>query len=233
MRAASHIDFRTAVKMSQQASNLSGLPTLQPLPTYSNQIFSEGTLGSINSEQSPAEFNSAPDTSNLLASGRLTPQTPEAIMYHEPMSMTDLSEQWMAESTWTEDSLATVGLGLECGMSGMMSTDLWPIDESIHTVPMAQMAWSHTQSSISPQSMSSDFAPDSSLIPALSTGAFSVEDFDGSSNLNNGWGNFQFSTCDNNLTSLAASTSFVPDFASYPATMPTWEDVFIPGQAPY
>src|SRR5690348_7059048 len=41
MRAPSHIDFRTAVKMSQQAAIMSGVSELTPLPTYQNQIVDE------------------------------------------------------------------------------------------------------------------------------------------------------------------------------------------------
>jgi hypothetical protein len=169
----------------------------------------------------------------MFLSGRLTPQTPEAIMCNEPVPSLDTSDQWIIGQAWPEDAQAAMGLGLECEMSALVPVDMWSLSDSLQPLSITQLSWDQSQPSISPQSMSSELMPDYGSVPPLSLGDYSMDDLTPSSNLQNNWGSFQFNQCDSQMTNLMNTPSFVPDFTAFPSTMSTWEDVFIPGPTPY
>jgi hypothetical protein len=233
MRAASHIDFRTAVKMSQQASVCSGFPILTPLPTYTAQIIDECYSHPSNTDQSLSGYTPPMESNSFPVSGCLTPQTPESIIYHDASPVGNMSDQWMASQPWSDDSLVSVGLGFEGDMSAMLPTELWSTPEHMHSAPITQISWYHPSLSVSPQTISSEPVPDARAVPPLSISECSVDDFNNSGTFHEDWASYQQTATQFDMTSMVSSAPFVHDLSSIPSTAPVWEDVFMPGPVPY
>jgi hypothetical protein len=155
MRAASHIDFRTAVKMSQQASACSGFPSLTPLPTYASQVVDECYSYPANPDRDIPGYTSDMETNGMPISGRFTPQTPDSIVNHEPLAMDDIAEAWMMTQPCADDSLASIGLGFENDMTGLLPAELWSQAGHAHSAPITQIPWAQSSLSVSPQSKTS------------------------------------------------------------------------------
>jgi hypothetical protein len=236
MRAASHIDFRTAVKMSQQASACSGFPSLTPLPTYGSQVVDECCSYPANTDQDIPGYTSGMEANGMPISGRLTPQTPEATVYHEPVAMGDMADTWMITSPCSHDPLASFGLGFEDDMTGLLPTELWSNPGQAHSAPITQIPWVQSSLSVSPQSMTSDSILYSREAPSLSISECSVEDFNNYGVFHEDWADCQPTTTQfdiTEMTNLVTSAPFMHDFRSVPSIAPIWEDVFMPGSAPY
>ncbi|KAF2028345.1 hypothetical protein EK21DRAFT_69967 [Setomelanomma holmii] len=233
MRAASHIDFRTAVKMSQQSSAYSGFPMLTPLPTYTPQILDECYAYSSSPERNTPAFPSVTESASHPISGRLTPQTPEPVVYHEPFSMANLSDQWMAIEPWTDDSLISAVLDYNGDMSASLPIDLWSAREHVSTPSIAQMGWHHPSVSVSPQLTSDEIVPHVGAVPSLSISECSIEDFNHSGTFHEDWAICQPATTQLAMASIVTSAPFIHDLRSSSGAAPVWEDVFIPGQPPY
>jgi hypothetical protein len=233
LRAASHIDFRTAVKMSQQASNISGFPMLTPLPTYNTQIIDECYSYSSSPDQNLTGFTPNMDSSHFPTSGRLTPQTPEPITYHEPMSMVGLPDQWINVQPWSDDTLVSVGLGFDGDMTTMLPTELWSAPETAQTAPVAQLAWPHPSLSMSPQSISSELVPHPSAVPPLSISECSADDYNTSGVYHENWAHCQPTASQIDMANMVTSAPFMHDLRTISSAAPVWEDVFMPGAAPY
>lgn len=232
MRAASHIDFRTAVKMSQQGSGISGYPMLTPLPTYASQIVDECYSYSSSPEQNLSGFTDAMDANNFHNSGRLTPQTPEPIIYHEPVSMGDNLDPYMNSQPWSEDALASVGLGFESDLTSMLPTDMWSAPEA-EMIPMAHMSWPQPGLNMSPQHMAVDLASHTRGVPSLTTSECSVEDFNSISTNPDEWPIYHATTPQLNMINMVTSAPFMQDMNALQSHAPIWEDVYMPGHSPY
>jgi hypothetical protein len=236
MRAASHIDFRTAVKMSQQASACSGFPSLTPLPTYAAQVVDECYSYPTNTDQDIPGYASGMESNGMPTSGRLTPQTPDSVVYHEPLAVGDMADVWMVAQPFSDDSLASVGLGFETDMTGLLPAELWSTSEHAHSAPIAQSPWGQSSLSISPQSTTSDCIPCPTGALSLSISECSIEDFNSSGVFHEDWADCQPITTQYNMVNMrnmATSEPFTHDFRSMLSTAPIWEDVFMPGSAPY
>jgi hypothetical protein len=236
MRAASHIDFRTAVKMSQQASACSGYPSLTPLPTYASQVVDECYSYPANIDQEIPGYTSGIETGSMPISGRLTPQTPESTVYHEPVAMGDMADSWMMTQPYSDDSLASIGLGFENDMTGLLAAELWSNPGHVRSAPITQIPWVQSSLSGSPRSMTSDSILYSREAPSLSISECSVEDFNSSGVFHEDWADCQPTATHydiTNMTNMVTSAPFMHDFQSVPSTAPIWEDVFMPGSAPY
>lgn len=233
MRAASHIDFRTAVKMSQQASASASLSMLTPLPTYSSQVVDGCYSFPSHPEQDLTGYASGIDSDGMPTSGSLTPQTPESIVYHEPLTIGDMSDTWMASQSWSDDSLASVGLGFDGDMTALLPAELWSNNGQAHSAPLTQMPWPHPSLSLSPQSMSSDFAPNVNTAPSLSLSDCSVDDFGNPTSLREDWTACEPVTNQFDMVNMVTSASFMHNYQPVACPAPIWEDVFMPGSAPY
>jgi hypothetical protein len=233
MRPASHIDFRTAVKMSQQASVCSGFPMLTPLPTYDSQIVDECYSYSSPPSQDMAAYTPPMECNGMSTSGRLTPQTPESTSYHEPLAIGDMSSVWMTSQAWSDDSLGPIGLGLQGDITALLPSELWSTHEYAHSAPVPQMPWMQTSLSTSPQPMASDIMSHIGTAPSLSIGECSVNDFHSSGAFPEDWTICQPTTTQFDMTSMVASAPFLCSLHSDSSTVPVWEDVFMPGSAPY
>jgi hypothetical protein len=124
MRAPSHIDFRTAVKMSQQAAIISGVPKLTPLPTYQSQIVDE-CWEYTPSPEPELRYTPEIEQDGFLGYSRgTTPQTPaEPFGYNEPLPILD-GMDYLDCQPWSGDGLVPVGLGF-ADMELAMPADSW------------------------------------------------------------------------------------------------------------
>jgi hypothetical protein len=236
MRAASHMDYQGAGKMSHEASAVSGYPMLTPLPTYSSQIVDECYSYSSSPEQNLKGFMASMDSNSFPSSGRLTPQTPESLIYHEPLAVGDISEQWMASQPYSDDTLGSIGLGFDAEVTTMLPTGMWGAPQSAQTAPLPQMAWPHHSVSASPERMSAEIVPHSRAVPSLSISECSVEDFNPTSAFNQEirqWTNCPPTTTQINGSSTVPSVSYMHGLRIVSSTAPVWEDVFMPGPPPY
>jgi hypothetical protein len=233
MRAASQIDFRTAVKMSQQASACSSLPTLTPLPTYASQVVDECYSYQKNTDQDMTGYTSSMESNGLPTSGCLTPQTPESLIYHEPLTIGEMTDTWMVAQPWLDDSLASVGLGFQSDIGELLPAELWSTSERTQSAPIAQLPWVQSFLSFSPQSIASDLLSHSRGAPSLSFSECSVEDFNSSGVFHEDWANHQPTTNQFNIANTVVSAPFMHGLLPVSATTHVWEDVFIPGSATY
>jgi hypothetical protein len=233
MRAASHIDFRTAVKMSQQASTCSGLPMLTPLPTYTSQIMDECYSYPSPPGQDMTAYTPPLECNGMTTPGRLTPQTPESGSYREPLAIGEMSGAWMVSQTWSDDSLVPIGLGLEGDMTTMLPSELWPTHEYAHSTPIAQIPWVQPSLSASPQSMASDIMSHIKPAPSFSMSECPMDDFNSSGAFPEDWTNCQATTTQFNMSGMVISSPFMHGLHPISSTLPVWEDVFMPGSAPY
>ncbi|KAL5115126.1 hypothetical protein ACEQ8H_006962 [Pleosporales sp. CAS-2024a] len=187
MRPPSHIDFRTAVKMSQQASACSGPLSLTPLPTYVPKVADERYSCSNNSDQDMAAYSSGVESNGMPTPALLTPPTPESVAYHEPLTMGDLDDTWTTCQAWSDDSLGSIGLGLENDMAGLLPADLWSTTEHTHNTHMAQPPWAHSALSVSLQSVASDLVPLCQGGPSVAMSDCSIEDYSGAAMFPDDW----------------------------------------------
>jgi hypothetical protein len=233
MRPASHIDFRTAVKMSQQASAGSAFPILTPLPTYTSQVvdecysYSSPPAQDMNVYTPPMEYNCMPTSSPL------TPPAPECNLYHEPLAIGDMSTTWMASQAWSDDSLAPTGLGFQGDMTALLPPEMWSMHEYAHSAPITQIPWAQPSPSASPQSMASDLMSYAGPASSLSISECSMEGFNNAGAFPEHWTNCQPTTTQFDMTSMMTSVPFMHSLQSISSTVPVWEDVFMPSSAPY
>lgn len=219
--------------MSQQASACAGHPTLTPLPTYTSQVVDECYLYPTNTDQDISGYTSGTESNCMLTSGRLTPQTPESVAYHEPLAVGDMTDAWILAQPWSDDSLVSVALGFEDDMTGLLPAETWSNSEHAHSPPIAQLPWVQSSLSVSPQSMTSDLTPYSREASALSLSECSVEDFNSSGVFHEDWADCQPTMTQYDMPNMVTSAPFMHDFRSISSTAPIWEDVFMPGSAPY
>lgn len=209
---------------------------LTPLPTYSSQIIDECYSYSDGSDQNMNGLMPSMDSNSYPSSGPLTPQTPEAHLHHEPIAVGDLSEQWMTSQPYSDNTLESAGLGLEAEMTTMLPTGLWLGPDAARSAPLPQMSWPHPSLSASPQRMSAEVVPHIRAVPSLSISECSVEDLSAASAFSQDMG--QWSGCPPGTTpidgSITATTApYMHNLRIVSSTAPVWEDVFMPGPAPY
>jgi hypothetical protein len=222
--------------MGYEATAISGHPMLTPLPTYSSQIIEECYPYSGSPEQNMNGIMPSMDSNRYPSSGPLTPQTPEAHLYHEPIAIGDLSEQWMTSQPYPDNAMESIGLGFDAEVTTMLPTGLWSGHDTAQSAPLPQMSWPHPSLSASPQRMSAELVPHIRAVPSLSISECSVEDLSTTSAFSQDMG--QWSSCLPSTTSMdgANTTTTAPymhGLRIVSSTAPVWEDVFMPGPTPY
>jgi hypothetical protein len=236
MRAASHIDFRTAVKMSQQqTSAISGYPTLTPLPTYQSQVVDECYSYTSSPDPSMGSFTPNMDDHSFPISRGMTPQTPELLAYHEPFAMDDPLDQYSLSQAWSDDNLMPIGLGFDTQMPNGLPLDMWSTPEP-DVIPQMNQAnlWAQQSLLSPPPQFSRETTPHTKVLPSLSANDCSVDDFGSSRVVQDDW-----SSCHSNagghinMNNLITSAPYVPNMKSIPSNAPLWEDVYMATPAPY
>lgn len=238
MRAASHIDFRTAVKMSQQqqASSISGYPTLTPLPTYQSQLADDCYSYTSSPDPSMGAFTPNLDDHSFPVSRGMTPQTPDPFAYHEPFAMDDPLDQYNLSQTWSDDNLVPIGLGFDTQVPHNMPMDMWTTPEPESIPQMDQMnLWAQQQSLLSPpqQPFSREPTPHTQRLPALSTSECSVDDFSAPRAVHDSWAACHAASGHINMNNMITSAPYAPNMKCTPNHAPVWEDVFMAAPAPY
>ncbi|KAF2818901.1 hypothetical protein CC86DRAFT_450352 [Ophiobolus disseminans] len=234
MRTVSHMGLHTAVKMNQQASACSGFPTLTPLPThtsptvdscYSYPVFSD--------HQDLSEYSLGMEAHDFPVAGRLTPQTPEPLIYHDPLSISDMSDQWMPSQPWSGESLEFVQSGFDSDITPMLPAELWAPPDHAHVAPITQLAWNHPSLSASPQELPQELVPHMGAVPSLSISECSVEEFNGAGAFHENWTNCLPITTQLGMTGMVTQAPFMHGLGSSSSAAPMWEDVFMQGPSPY
>ena len=85
-------DYNTSAKTGQQALELSGIPTLSPLPSDSPHTFEKSYLYNHTPEYELVDYGHNIPESGLSSLGPLSPSTPEPIVFQEPMSAAQSAE---------------------------------------------------------------------------------------------------------------------------------------------
>jgi hypothetical protein len=252
MRAPSHIDFRTAVKMSQQAALISGMPKLTPLPTYQSQIVDECYSYTSSPEPDLCRFTPDLEQDYFSFSRGTTPQTPsEPFNYHNPIPSIDNLDYLDCQS-WPTENLTPVGLGFDMPVENWSTTstpepELIPHLDNTQTYPpdftsplqiqgsfdpspsLSQSEWSSF-----PSGVHSNLVPDMGALPSLSYNDDSGDE--SFSSCSSGvvpqgeWTDFQPHV---NMANMVTSAPYVPKMQAMPQAVPVWEDVFMPGAGGY
>ncbi|KAF1850445.1 uncharacterized protein K460DRAFT_400510 [Cucurbitaria berberidis CBS 394.84] len=233
MRAAPHIDFSTAVKMTEHASGVSGYPMLTPLPTYTSQIVDEWHSYSSAPEQNMVAYTQAVEMNTFPISGRLTPQTPEPTIYHEPLSIGENLDPYMNSQSWSDEVFVSAGLGFDPDMTAMLPTNMWPTSEHEQVMQMDQMSWPQPSLAVSPTHMSTELGSNTCEVPSLTTSECSAEDFNNPGPSVDEWSIYQPTATQINIANFVTSAPFLHDLNLIPSHAPIWEDVFIPGLSQY
>jgi hypothetical protein len=205
---------------------------LTPLPTNTSHDFGKRYSYPLTTDQDLPGYTPTLDASSFPGSGYLTPDTPGSIGYQESLSIDELTEQWIAES-WSDDALANVGLGFSEDMTSMLPNELWSNPGHQHTTANTLMPWYQSSFTNSPQPKSTESTSHARIMPSLSISECSVDDFNNSGVFHEDWANCQNSTSQFVMTDMAACVPFMHVLDTAPNTAPVWEDVFMPGPAPY
>ncbi|KAF2004610.1 hypothetical protein P154DRAFT_35117 [Amniculicola lignicola CBS 123094] len=233
VRAVSHMDMATMAKL-QQRPDYTGMPMLTPLPTFSPQIIDECYPFSSSPEQQMGAFANPMEKSSYLASGRLTPQTPESFIYSEPLAMND-GFDYMNAQPWDNGQMP-VGLGFESDIPGMMPVEpdmrMWsspdldggvaamvPMSQSMCDSPESFNAWSNSSLSVSPPQL-----PHTRAVPSLSLSDCSAQDYDSPNAVQEEWAKLN-----GTMNKSSVSTMYFNDMkVMQHHAAPLWEDVIIP-----
>lgn len=255
MRAPSHIDFRTAVKMSQQAAFTSGAPKLTPLPSYQSQIVDE-CYSYTSSPEPELLFTPELESNGFAFSRGATPQTPtEPFGYHDPLPIVDDLDYLNCQS-WSKERLVPVGLGFADFEMPMQS---WLTPEPEDIPPMEQMdVFAQNADFMSPVQMQGSFdAASNTLLEDWSAfqtpegnnnvphaGAASsllLSDSSSEGSMSSGlvtqgeWSPLQSQVPNThiNVSNMFTSAPYVPKMQTIPSNAPVWEDVFMSGSMSY
>jgi hypothetical protein len=232
MRAASLIDYRSAMKADQENPGLSGYPMLTPLPTYTSQILDECYSYSSSPEQDLSRFTRAMEMSTFPNLGRLSPQTPDPIVCHEPVSMLDNFDHYTTSQPWSDEALTSCEVGFDPNMAGMLPLDIWPTPDTTDLMSMAQLSWPQSVLSASSQQMSTGLILRNDAVPSMTTSEYSVDNYS-SDAMSGDWKIYQPTTTHMDLANTITLAPYIHDVNSIPTHAPIWGDVCVPGPSPY
>ncbi|KAF1923293.1 uncharacterized protein M421DRAFT_9803 [Didymella exigua CBS 183.55] len=238
MRAPSHIDFRTAVKMSQQTAIISGVPKLMPLPSYQSQIIDE-CYSYIPSPEPELRYTPDIEQDGFPCSRGGTPQTPiDTFGFNDPFPFIENLE-YLDGQPWSGDGLVPVGLGFE-DMQMLMPDDSWTTPEPGQVAQanmFAQNPEMQDSFDTSLDTLSADWSvfrmptQDDSVPPSkdVNTGLDSGIVMQGE------WTQPPPPRQDTfvDMGNLITSAPYVPKMQVIPGHAPVWEDVFMPSSTSY
>lgn len=232
MRAPSHIDFRTAVKMSQQAAAMSGVPKLNPLPTYHSQIVDE-CYAYTPSPEPDLRYTPEIEQDGFPFSRGGTPQTPSAPFgCPDPLpTVEDMS--YLNSQPWAGENLVPVGLGF-VDMDMSLASDSWmtPTPEPGEMVQANLFAQTAFDASLVPAP-----APWSAFPlppqPDLSPESKALDSIDSGIVMQGEWTQPTRQDLFVDMGNMVTSAPYVPKMQSMSGSAPVWEDVFMPSSIPY
>jgi hypothetical protein len=231
VRAVSQMDMATAAKLGQQ-SNFAGLSMLTPLQTYTPHIVDEYYTDYSSPEPPMGIFAPHPTKTNFVASGRLTPQTPEPYNFNEPLAIADNFDQYNHQ--FAEDGPMQIGLGFDSEVSSMLlpGSDMRIWTPELDTVPnsMAPMPSFHPSAAQSPASMNSwteqaisvspPHLPHTRGVPSLSISESSAPELESADGVQEEWSNLRMEQ--------TQSLPMYMDTVRVNPKHPQWEDLVMP-----
>ncbi|KAF1976481.1 hypothetical protein BU23DRAFT_27885 [Bimuria novae-zelandiae CBS 107.79] len=238
MRTVSQMDFHTAAKLSQYPTNFNNFNMLTPLPTYPTPVIEDSFSYSSSPEPNMGGFSRSMDQNGYITASRaMTPSTPEPFAFHDPIAIADPFDQYMNNSSWSDDGSMAVGLGFEHDIPGMLPSDMWatPEPESITPMglcdsPTAMNNWSHSAMSVSPPQLPMGMTPHSKAVPSLSISETSSDEYNSPRRVQEEWNNIQPHAGQMMGKPMVTGTFMdsVKSFAYPKAPQPIWEDIIVP-----
>lgn len=245
--------------MSQQAAIISGVPKLNPLPTYQSQIVDE-CYSYTPTPEPELRYTPEIEQEGFPFSRGGTPQTPsEPFGCNQPLSVVD--DMYLDCAPWSSDSLVPVGLGfegLDCSMGDWMTPDPTctstpePDDLSsnnffaqtefppIPTLPPAL----HSFDALAPaETWPFDLPAQQDILPDISAAKINAAGLDSGIVMQTEWPQPLPQPQSQHTQSargdlfvdmgLVTSAPYVPKMQGLPGAAPVWEDVFMPGALAY
>ena len=238
MRAPSSIDFRTAVKMQQQAATMSGVPKLTPLPTYHNQVVDE-CYAYTPSPEPDLRFTPEIEQDGFPFSRGGTPQTPQQPFgCPDPLNAgEDLS--YLHCPPWAGENLVPVGLGfvdmdMSMGCDGSWMTPTPEPEEMARANLYAQSAHNAFDAALAatpwsafPQQQGS-MSPEDKALDAIDSGIVMQGEWSPRPAQQQRQDVFV------DMGNMVTSAPYVPKMQGLSgSSAPVWEDVFMPSSLPY
>lgn len=133
-RSDSPFEFHTTTEYDQEILELSGLPALQPLPTYSTPIFEDCELYSNSPEQIPANWPSAVNSQFSLEDSFIPAQTTDHLLFYDSLGCHE--KQTLLLQPWPENSCSDYGYQYDPKTNVYTSSDKWQIlgSESLNAI---------------------------------------------------------------------------------------------------
>lgn len=222
--------------MSQQATIMSGVPKLTPLPTYQSQIIDE-CYSYTPSPEPELRYTPEIEQDGFPFSRGSTPQTPaEPFAYNDSFPVVD-DMSYLDCQPWSGDGLVPVGLGFG-DMEVSMSDDSWMTPEPEEMAEASLFAQN--------VEMQGNFDTSLSTMPE-DWSTFQMPPHDGSildlkavdSGLDSGivmqgeWTQPPRQDMFVDMGNMITSAPYVPRLQAIPSNAPVWEDVFMPNSIPY
>ena len=241
MRTPSNIDFRTAVKMSQQAAIISGVSKLTPLPTYQSQIVDE-CYSYTPSPEPDLRFTPEIEQDGFPFSRGATPQTPaEPFGCNDSLPIID-NMGYLDRQPWSGDELVPVGLGF-AEMEMPAASDSWMTPEP-EEMAQANLFAQHADlvSSLQTQNFNTLLAAvpknwSTFQMPSQDEMVPDAKSFDCSLDsgvvMQDEWTQPQSHDIYVDMSSMITSAPYVPKMQSIQSNAPLWEDVFMPSSTQY
>lgn len=241
MRAPSHIDFRTAVKMSQKAAITPTVPKPTPLSTYQTHIVDECYLRNSTPELD-LRFTPEIEQDGYFFSRGATPQTPVESFYYNDLVPTVAGSDYPDCQLWSGDESVDVGLGFADTGSWMTPTP--ELEETSHANLFAQnidfssLSQSKGMFDLSPDNMTKNwpsFLPDNVNSANKPDPPLSLIDssLDSGIAMQGEWNQPQPQDAYINMGNMFTSAPYVPKMQTISSNVPVWEDVFMSSSLPY
>jgi hypothetical protein len=205
---------------------------LTPLPMYSSRIVDECFSYSSSPELNPSDLTQQMKINSCLNLGRRSPQTPEPVIYQEPVSIMDSTDNYTTCHPWSDETLLSSQLGFDLSMAELIPMNIWSASETAQTMPMPQVSWPHSGFMESPQHIPMEFPPHHRVVPSMPTNEFLVEDYSSDATPGN-WTIYQPTATHTCLANMVTSGSFMRDINFIPNHAYTWEDMCVPGSSSY
>lgn len=213
--------------------DLSGFPMLTPLPTYSSQLVDEYYSYTSSPVQNIGGFVSTMAADGFHDEGRLTPQTPDQIIYHEPTSMEEPSEQYVGFQAWSDSGLMSFWTESDPNTITTMPTEAWPTPEPGSMLPMAQFDWTQPPLLLSPPYGSAELGSLHLSVPSLSASECSSDEHLCSAITHEEHVIYQPVATDMRVANMITSAPFMHDVNLTPNHPPLWVEGLISGSFPY
>jgi hypothetical protein len=204
---------------------------LTPLPTYSSPINDESYLYSSSPEQNHSGPTQVMETSSFPDFRRMSPQTPEPIVYHEPKAVRDSIDHYILQS-WSDNALASVEFGLDSNLMETFPMDMWTTQDTTCWMPAAQPLWPQNGFLASCQETPTQLMTNNVPVPCFPPTLCSMHN-DSCRATPVQWSIFQPTTTNMSLANMFNPETLMYDMAPASNKPPMWEDIFIPGSTTY